>query len=336
MRFRLLAATLLAAAAYSQKKPAPGPVLPKNGVKTPGVRIPFDSLKAEAEFAVGGKPGWFAFGERVLIPNEALGTIARVNPRTSKEEEAWKGFDKPCGGVAVAFESVWSPSCGGGAVSRIETKSGKVTAKIETGAPVALPAVAASSDSVWVLADAKTTLARIDPETNAIVAEMRLSEACSSILFAEQSLWVTCPKESKILRIDPKTNLVTKRIETPSRPVSAAFGEGSIWVLCQAEGKVTRIDPKTDKSTATIELGIPDAAGNIAFGEGSVWVTAPGFPITRIAPATDKVVQQFYGEGGGAIQAGPGAVWLANWAKDGGKGTVWKLDPKRIAATLAE
>ncbi|MDX2180328.1 MAG: hypothetical protein SFV18_12110 [Bryobacteraceae bacterium] len=331
MRFRFLAAALLVGAAYSQKKPT-GPILPKNGVKTPGVQIPFANLKAEAEFAAPGKPGWFAFGERVLIPNEPQGLIARINARTNKEDEAWKGFDKPCGGLAIAFQSVWSPSCGAGTLSRIETKSGKVTAKLDAGAPVALPAVATTADSVWLLADAKTTLARIDPDTNTIVAEVRLPEACSSILFAEQSLWVTCPKESKILRIDPKTNLVAKRIETSSQPVSAAFGEGSVWVLCKAEGKVARIDPKTDKVTVTIDLGIPGAEGNIAFGEGSIWVTAPGFPISRIAPSTDKVVQQFYGDGGGAIQAGGGAVWLANQAK----GTVWKLDPKRIVATLAE
>ena len=93
-----------------------------------------------------------------------------------------------------------------------------------------------------------------------------------------------------------------------------------------------RIDSKTNKVAKTIDLGVPGADGGIAVGEGSVWVTLEGFPITRIQPQTDRVVQQFYGPGGGAIQAGLGFVWLSNTAK----GTVWKLDPKRIAATLAE
>jgi hypothetical protein len=42
-----------------------------------------------------------------------------------------------------------------------------------------------------------------------------------------------------------------------------------------------------------------------------VWVTSPGFPLTRIDPKDEKVVQQFYGEGGGAIAVGQGWIWLA-------------------------
>ena len=57
-----------------------------------------------------------------------------------------------------------------------------------------------------------------------------------------------------------------------------------------------------------------------------------GFPITRINPITEAVVQQFSGTGGGVIQTSTGAVWLSNL----NEGTVWRVDPKRIVATLAE
>jgi hypothetical protein len=63
-----------------------------------------------------------------------------------------------------------------------------------------------------------------------------------------------------------------------------------------------------------------------------VWITQIGFPITRIDPQTDKVVQQFYGDGGGMVQVSASAVWLLNVRQ----GTLWRIDPKRIAATLAE
>jgi streptogramin lyase len=97
-------------------------------------------------------------------------------------------------------------------------------------------------------------------------------------------------------------------------------------------GAVDRIDPKTNKVVKTIDLGVPASGGNIAVGQGSVWVTQPGFPITRIDPQTEKVAQQFFGDGGGAIQFGFGSIWLVNSQH----GTVSRLDPKRIAATLAE
>ena len=198
--------------------------------------------------------------------------------------------------------------------------------------PTAGAALAASDDSLWLLADGKTSLQRIDPETSAILAGIRLPSACTAILFAESALWVVCPSEAKLLRIDPRTNLVEKRIEVPAEPIALAAGEGSIWVLSRKEGKVARIDPKTNKSTATIDLGIPNSEGALAFGEGSLWASAPGFPVMRIAPATDKVVQQFHGEGGGWVAFGAGSVWVGS-----AKGSsVQRYDPKRIQATLPE
>src|SRR5207249_10880091 len=67
---------------------------------------------------------------------------------------------------------------------------------------------------------------------------------------------------------------------------------------------------------------------DIATGEGSVWVTSFGFPISRIDPASNKVVQQFVGEGGDALRVGAGSVWLSNLKA----GVVWRLDPLRIKA----
>ena len=89
---------------------------------------------------------------------------------------------------------------------------------------------------------------------------------------------------------------------------------------------------KTNKVVATIEAGVPGGGGEISAGEGSVWVTTFEYPITRIDPATNKVAQQFYGEGGDSIRAGLGWIWLTNIRA----GNVWRIDPKRILATLAE
>src|SRR5262249_9197980 len=136
----------------------------------------------------------------------------------------------------------------------------------------------------------------------------------------------------RVLRIDPKTNLVDKRIDTAKQPVSLAFGAAHIWVLCTAEGKISKIDPKTNKVVATVETGVPNSNGALAFGDGHVWVTLAGYPLTKINAENDKVVQQFAGEGGGMIRFAQNSIWLANPAK----ATVSRIDPKRVAATLAE
>jgi streptogramin lyase len=308
------------------KRSAPAP---RVGVTTPGVRIAFAELKAEAEIPIA--PSWLAFTDSVVAPDLSKDTLERISPKTNKPGDPVSGLHKPCGGAVSAFGSLWVPNCGDQTVARLDLKSGKITATMAAGAGSALPSIAASADSVWLLTDDRTTLSRVDPQANQVVAELRLPAGCNSLMFGESALWVTCPSEG-VLRIDPKTNLVEKRIEVSPQPRALAIGEGSVWVLCQKEGKVERIDPKTNKVIKSIALEAPGAEGAIAIGQGSVWVTLAGLPLTRIDPGTDKVVQQFYGEGGGAIHFGLNAVWLTNLKE----GTLWRLDPKRIAATLAE
>jgi streptogramin lyase len=305
---------------------------PKGGIKTPGVQIPIGSLKAEATIDVA--PAWIIATDQFLLPNAAKGTLDRLDPKTNTLGEPVPGVDKPCGGAASAFASIWVPSCADRSLVRIDPKKWTVTAKVAAGASKSARIVAASTDSVWLMSDDRTTLSRIDPDQNQVVAEIRLPAGCTGLTFGETALWAACPTEDRVLRINPQTNLVEKRIEVASRPRAIAVGEGSVWVLCEKDGKIDRIDPKTNKVVKSIELGVPGAAGDIAVGLGSVWVTTENFPLTRIDPTAEKekVVQQFWGAGGGAIQIAANALWLSNLHE----GTLWRLDPKRVQATLAE
>ena len=95
------------------------------------------------------------------------------------------------------------------------------------------------------------------------------------------------------------------------RPGRLAVGEGGVWVLNRGDGSVTRIDPKTARWSATIAVDPAVAEGEIAAGEGSVWISAPGVPLLRIDPRTNRAVQRFDGDGGGAVVTGHGSVWVS-------------------------
>jgi virginiamycin B lyase len=330
IRSPMLVSLAIPLALFAGDKKPTAPVAPKAGIKTPGVQIPIASLKPEAQ--IESAPAWIGIADVLLIPNSSTGTLDRLDPKTNKLDKPIPGVNKTCGGTITAFSSVWVATCGDQSVSRIDPKKWEITATIASGAGIAHQSIAASADSVWVFTDNLTTLSRIDPDVNRVVGELRLPAGCTMLAFGETALWATCPSEDRVLRINPQTNLVEKRIEVSKRPVALALGEGSIWVLCEKEGKVDRIDPKTNKVTKSIELQVPDAAGGIAIGQGSVWVTQEGFPLTRIDPGTEKVVQQFWGAGGGAIQFGLNAIWLSNLHE----ATLWRIDPKRVLATLAE
>jgi virginiamycin B lyase len=303
---------------------------PKEGVRTPGVQIPFTSLTPEAIFPTPDRPAWIFSSAGLFVP--AKDHLDKIDVKTNKTGDPVAGLKAPCGGMVSAFGSLWVPTCGDGSLARLDPKTFKSTATIASGTDDVRGALAASADSIWLLTDAKTTLSRIDPDQNAVVGELRVPAGCSSLTFGETALWLACPNENKVLRINPATNLIEKTIDVSTQPRALAVGAGSLWVLCAKEGIVDRIDPKTNKVAKSIELDVPGAKGAIAFGEGFVWVTLTGFPLTRIDPQSESVAQQFYGAGGGGILISPGAIWLSNTET----GTLLRIDPKRVLATLAE
>jgi virginiamycin B lyase len=321
----------LASADDKLPKSAHGKTLaPKIGIKTPGVQIPFANLKAEAELEAPAQPEWIFFAGAAFAP--AKDAIEKIDPKTNKKAEPISGLMKPCGGMTSSFGSLWAPVCGTASLARIDAKTYKVTNTIPTGVASVRGVIAATEDSIWLLTDDKTTLSRIDPDQNLVVGELRVPAGCRSLTFGETALWLACPVENKVLRINPATNLVDKSIEVSTQPESLAVGAGSIWALCRKDGKIDRIDPKTNKVSKTIELAVPNADGGIAFGDGFIWVTQTGFPLARIDVVAETVVQQFNGEGGGAIAVSPGAIWLSNFKA----GTIWRVDPKRVIVTLPE
>jgi virginiamycin B lyase len=323
-----LAAWVCAAQPASKLEARHAPAAPRQGIKTPGIQIPFTALKPEAEFAL--TPQWLTFTDAPLVADEK--SLYKIDAKKNELATPVAALSKPCGGAVSAFKSLWIPACADGSLVRLDPKTWKVTATVAAGTGAAKPALAATADSVWLLSDNKTTLSRIDPDQNAVVAELRLPAACNTVMFGENALWATCPNEDRVLRLDAQKNLVDKQIEVAGQPKALAIGEGSIWVYCQKDGKIDRVDPKTNKVIKTIDLGVPGVEGTIAIGAGAVWVSQVGFPLTRIDPATDKVVQQFWGVGGGTVQFGSGSLWLGDLAD----AKMWRVDPKRVLATLAE
>ena len=328
IRVLIVIPILLSSMAQTPKPARP----PRPGVKAPNVRVPMTALKPEAVFDVPGAPDWIALDESVWVSNFPKNTVARLDPKTNKVIAMIPVGNKPCSGLATGFGSLWVPLCGDQALVRVDLKEGKVTATIPIGIAHSEGGLAQGAGSIWLLTDKKGILSRIDPATNKVVAEIQVPAGSFTAAFGEGAVWVTGTESNSLIRINPDTNLVVETIPVGKAPRFLTIGGGFIWTLNQTNGDVSKVDPKTNKVVETIEVGVPGPGGEISFGEGSVWVTSFEFPISRIDPAVGKVVQQFAGEGGDAIRAGLGSVWLSNIRA----GTVWRLDPKRIAATVAQ
>ncbi len=301
----------------------------KPGVSSPDVRIPIEKLKPDAVFEVGGNPDWLAVDEHVWVSNAPRNSVMRLDPKANTVAATIAVGKEPGSGLAAGFGSLWVPNCGDSTLSRIDLKTGLVSATFPMTFADSEGGIATGAGSVWVLTDTRSTLARIDPASNKIVAEIRIAPGSCAVAFGEKSVFATSSKENLLTRVDPQTNLVVETIPVGPGPRFLAVGLGAVWTLNQGDGSISRVDLATNKVVATIQAGIPGGGGEIAVGEGSVWATSFQYPITRIDPATNQVVQQFFGPGGDSIRVGLGSVWLSNLRA----GNVWRIDPRRIEAT---
>ncbi len=290
------------------------------------VQHPMSDLRAIAKFSIPGSPDWVAIGDSVWISNNPKNNISQLDPKTNQIGAVITVAKTPCSGLAVAFGSVWVPICSNGSVQRVDAKSQRIVASIPSGVANTEGGITAGDGSIWMPSDAAGVLSRIDPATNKVVSKLPIPAGSFTAAFDVGSVWITSTKGNLLTRVDAKTEKVVAKIPVGPAPRFLATGLGSIWTLNQGDGSVSRVDPATNKVSATIEVGVPGAGGDIAVGEGAVWVTAIGKPLSKIDPATNRVVTQYVGKGGDALRVGLGSLWLSNHEFH----EVWRIDPKGL------
>lgn len=287
--------------------------LPKTGVQKPGVQHDIADLTAKAiVFPVEGHPDWMAVTKGgVWVASSSANHVVWLDAKTNKPGTIVT-VNKPCAGLAVGFGSLWIPSCGDHAVVRVNAVTGAPQARAAAGPADSEGGIAVGAGSVWIVTSKASDLARIDPNTNKVVAQIRIPAGSFNPAYADGSVWVSSNEGGTLVRVDPATNSVVGQTLVGPMPRFLTVGGGSIWVLNQGDGTIARVDAKTGSRTALIEAGIPGFGGEIAFGGGSVWATVFKFPITRIDARTNVVTAQWHGQGGDSIRFADGSIWLSN------------------------
>jgi len=282
----------------------------KTGVLEQGMQHPIDELKPIAILQIEGKPDWLAVTEDALwVSSSDVNHVVRMDAKSNTVGPKIS-VKKPCSGLAVDFGSLWIPSCGDHKLIRADAKSGVIQATVGVGPADSEGGITTGAGSVWLVSTASSELDRIDPSSNTVVARIQLAKGSFNPVFAGDSVWVASNQGNALIRVNPSTNAVVSSTPIGPQPRFLTVGEGSVWVLNQGDGTISRVDASTGKLLATIPAGIPGLGGEIAYGGGSVWATVFGYPITRIDPARNKVVQQWVGTGGDSIRYAHGSIWL--------------------------
>ena len=341
--------TGLSQASKPETKPIPAP---------PTITLPLASLVPDATIELGGDQRIAVTPEAVWVASRAAGALIRIDPKTNAPDKPIPIGKEPCHSLIQAFRSLWTSLCGPGALVRFDPPAPPASpappsqpspqkdaaadkpgatpdpkkpkdpiALITTGVHGAGPIVSATR-SIWMVTNAGASLIRVDPDTNAVVAEITLPAAATAMAVSGDAIWLVSTVKSLAIRVNGYSNVVEETVKVGPSPVAIASGEGSVWTLNGGDGSLSRIDPKTNKVTDTIKAGLTGATGTVLVGDGSVWVSTPGAPLARIDPRTNTLAQRFTGPGGGVFALGLKSIWLAATPTQ-----IWRIDPKRVEAT---
>ncbi|MFM9936579.1 MAG: YncE family protein [Novosphingobium sp.] len=260
-------------------------------------------------------PGFADFlaidGETVWATNKG-----KVEQWSRKGKLAEAPVTRPCGGMSVEFGALWVADCPAGVVTRIDTKTGKVIARIASG--IANPEegelnTVTGAGSVWIGSDAKGMIARIDPATNKVIASIPVESGSWYLTYGLGALWAVSAKAQVLQRIDPVTNTVTGKVALGAAPGFLVAGEGAVWVQEQGDGTVARIDPASVKITGRVKVGANLKWGDIDTGGGKVWLrTTDDQEFAVIDPESLAVLARLGKPvGSGALRWTPQGVWTS-------------------------
>lgn len=224
---------------------------------------------------------------------------------------------------------------------RVDLDSYALT-QIETGPstdewPIA---VALAAGSVWVGNHHSGTVARIDPQTNAILSTVRWGDHASGGIYHVttdgSSIWIAGSRTQDVAELDTRTNAIIRRTPVPAGTCGGmSVDDSAIWIASgydrpygcwnRANWGVSRIDRATG-AVRRIDVGGRPIDVRDAFG--SIWVVidAPRLELVRLDPTTFRVIGRLPllpgrcvpassggcpgGEHAGALAVGFGSLWV--------------------------
>jgi streptogramin lyase len=123
--------------------------------------------------------------------------------------------------------------------------------------------------TIYPSSDRLGRVSRIDLETRAVTARIRLPAPPVALAATPHDVWVALERGDSVWRIDPRDDVAAAVVRVGGSVVDLAADAGSVWVL-GAGGRVSRIDAATGDVVA--ETTLSRAGVSIAAGAGKVFV----------------------------------------------------------------
>jgi hypothetical protein len=242
-----------------------------------------DAVRVE----VLGDPDWLVADESFLYVKLSIG-VARVEAATGAVVNSVETSERgACQGIGVGFDSVWS--CDGADVLRLDPETLEPVSRIPAGKAASQGHLAAGFDRVWVLQGDGSTLAAIDPATDAVGEPVPLPVRGTDLAVGTSGVWIFSALDDAVVVLDPASGTVLNRIDGFEEPRGLSIGDDVVWV---GDGAAVH---RIDEATVTIVSSIPGGVGRtgaVAADDTGVWVRR-GPDVTHIDAASGAVDDSF-------------------------------------------
>ena len=176
----------------------------------------------------------------------------------------------------------------GGTISRIDPRTARITARLQTGASAPYN-LWAGAGSLWSVDDRAGEVIRIDPVARKVTQRIPVGDGAADLVFRGERVWVINHRDRGLVQIDAATNRPRRLTTVPGdAPERMAWAAGSLWVTGRGTD-LLRLDPETGAVQATIEIGVGGI--DVVAAGGALWVPARaaaadrrGFPDDGLAP----------------------------------------------------
>jgi streptogramin lyase len=272
-------------------------------------------LKVAATISIGKVTDWVAVTSAgVWIGSKKPNSVKQVNPDTNQVTGVELPGD-PCAGLASDSQSLWVPLCGRvPKLAKVDLKTRALVHTFDVGPAAPEGGIATGAGSVWLITDKHGSLARIDPDSGAILQTIHVPPGSYNPVFSDGRIWVTRAKGSEVTSVDATTGKILDHFSTGPHPRFVTAGGGAVWTLNQGDGSLSRVDVAGQRSVVTLPLHTPGPGGDITYGDGRVWTTMMKTPLTVVDAARSVILCQWKGPGGDAIGFGYGTIWLTDYS----------------------
>jgi DNA-binding beta-propeller fold protein YncE len=190
----------------------------------------------------------------VADPAEEVSTVLRIDAATnSVVGQPIKVGQEPLF-LAAGAGSIWVGSHDSKTISRIDPRTSKVIATIDTGFEV--HGLSYGEGSLWVANYHGHAVVRVDPDSNQVVGKpMFVGYSFEAISAAGGSVW-TAPEQyandavkgnDKVTRIEARTGAVLGVVHVGGTPKDVKAGDRQVWVAVTSPNLILRILPQDSK-----------------------------------------------------------------------------------------